>query len=94
MWVQILLLIYQTTLKTSQKQRNLRFCHDNMKTVCNAFDLLLKFAKRIHYAKSAMRNFSIIVTENWKLKQWICQLFSISILNYYIQTKQESNLVG
>ena len=63
MWVKILLLIYQITLKTSQKQRNLRFCHDKMKTVCNAFDGLLKCAKRIHYAKSAMGNFSIIVTE-------------------------------
>ena len=35
MWVKILIFIYQITLKTSQKQRNLRFCHENMKTVCN-----------------------------------------------------------
>ena len=34
-----------------------------MKTVCNAFDGLLKCEKRIHYAKSAMGNFSIKVTE-------------------------------
>ena len=46
MWVKILLLIYQINLKTSQKQRNLRFSHDKMKTVCNAFDGLLKCAKR------------------------------------------------
>ena len=31
-WVKILLLIYQITLKTPQKQRNLHFCHEKMKS--------------------------------------------------------------
>ena len=32
MWVKILLLIYKITFKTPQKQRNLHFCHEKMKS--------------------------------------------------------------
>ena len=39
MRVKKLLLIYQITLKTSQKLRNLHFCHEKIKTVTNAFEM-------------------------------------------------------